>query len=223
MNCTGWIVRDFFVCLRENRESWPDVYSFLNYNVKDTTRCMECGNISSNEVREEIYTELDCPNDGSKLSTCIEDYFNHGELVESTCEACGFRGVGEKRKLLENLKDTQFIIIILKRTGSDYRGRPLINTNDVSPIDNLKLVDSNDCEAIFEPICVVQHQGVLKQDGGSYGHYTADVKEQRSSKWYRTSDNAFPVLINQSEVTKRGYVFLYKNISFGSTIKSISS
>ena len=58
-------VRDFFVCLRENRESWPDVYTYLNYNVQDTNRCRNCGNISSNVKREEIYTEISCPLDES--------------------------------------------------------------------------------------------------------------------------------------------------------------
>ena len=80
--------RDFFVCLRENRESWPDVYSFINYNVKDTTICRICGNCSSNEEREEIYTELICPSDGSQLGMSIEKYFNHGELVEYRCDKC---------------------------------------------------------------------------------------------------------------------------------------
>ena len=97
----------------------------------------------------------------------------------------------------------------------DYRGRASIKTNDVTCIDNIKLQDTNDCEAIFEPICVVQHQGGLRGDGESYGHYTADVKEQRSGKWYRSSDNAVPVPINPSEVSQRGYVFLYRNKSFG--------
>ena len=73
-------VRDFFVCLRENRESWPDVYTFFNYNVKDTTRCTLCSNTSANDIREEIYTEINCPPDGSQLSVFIEEYFNEGEL-----------------------------------------------------------------------------------------------------------------------------------------------
>ena len=208
-------VRDFFVCIRENRESWIDVYSFLNYNVKDTTKCSNCGNISSNETREEIYTEVNCPTDGSNLSTCIEEYFNKGESVESTCELCHTKGLGEKRTLMVDVETTKFFIIIIRRTEMDYRGRAAINTNDVTCIGNVKLCDFRNCEAIFEPICAVQHQGVLREDGVSYGHYTADVKEQRSSKWYRTSDNALPVPLSPSDVTKRGYVFLYKNVSFG--------
>ena len=106
------------------------------------------------------------------------------------------------------------MIVIIQRTERDYRGRPTINTNDVPCTDNITLKDTNNCEAMFELIFVIQHEGVLRGDGGSYGHYTADVKEQRSTNWFRTSDNAVPIPIYSSEVTKRGYVFLYKNISF---------
>ena len=148
------------------------------------------------------------------MSSYIEEYFNKGELVESTCESCFSKDLGQKRTVLENVKNTQFIIIILLRAENDHRGRAIMKTNNIEAVDDVKLLDSNNCEAMFEPICIVQHQGVLRGDGESYGYYTADVKEQKSSKWYRTSDNEIPFHINQSEVTKRGYVFLYKNSSF---------
>ena len=146
--------------------------------------------------------------------------FQKGELVESTCERCSSKGLGQHRTVLDNLRHTQFIIIILLRAENDHRGRAIIKTNNVEAVDNVKLVDSSNCEAMFEPICIIQHQGALRGDGTSYGHYTADVKEQKSSKWYRTSDNEIPIHINPSEVTKRGYVFLYKNISLNKSIDS---
>ena len=90
-------VRDFFVCLTENKESWLDVYMFLNYNVQDSRKCRTCGNVGRNEIREEIYTEISCPPDGSELSEAVEDYFNHGEIVEYNCDqGCGTRGMAEK-------------------------------------------------------------------------------------------------------------------------------
>ena len=155
------------------------------------------------------------------MSSYVENYFNNGELVEnSKCERCFYKGSAQKRTFLLNVKNTQFITIILVRAENDHRGRAIIKTNNITAVDNVKLLDSNNCEAMFEPICIVQHQGVLTGDGGSYGHYTADVKEQKSSKWYRTSDNEIPIHINPSEVTKRGYVFLYKNISITKSIDS---
>ena len=79
-------------------------------------------------------------------------------------------------------------------------------------LQNIKIRDVENIEARFEPISVVEHQGVLRNDGTSSGHYTADVKNQALNQWYRTSDNAVPSAINPSSVTKRGYIFLYKNI-----------
>ena len=63
-----------------------------------------CSNTSANDVREEIYTEKNCPPDGSQLSVFIEEYFNEGELVEdSICSNCSTKGLAEKRTLLENV------------------------------------------------------------------------------------------------------------------------
>ena len=87
-----------------------------------------------------------------------------------------------------------------------------MNTNNVTALQNIKIRDVENIEARFEPISVVEHQGVLRNDGTSSGHYTADVKNQALNQWYRTSDNAVPSAINPSSVTTRGYIFLYKNI-----------
>jgi len=42
------------------------------------------------------------------------------------------------------------------------------------------------------------------------GHYRADVKNQFSNTWYRTSDNDRPQKLSTQSVTKTGYIFLYK-------------
>jgi hypothetical protein len=182
-------VRDFLVCLTENKESWLDVYTFLNYNVQDTRRCKTCGNVSVNEVREEIYTEISCPADGSELSEAVEEFFNNGEIVEYHCEqGCGSRGTAEKRSSLQNVKNTKFIIIILRRTEL-HRGQAVVNTNDVSALQTINLKDMENDEATFEPISVVQHQGILRRDGTSSGHYTADVKNAASARTYRVPCN----------------------------------
>ena len=108
------------------------------------------------------------------------------------------------------LRNTNFLIIILRRATHD-QGRQVIVTNNVQPTDNVSLTDIDGCTAIFEPISVVQHSGVLKRDGTSSGHYTADIKNQTYHKWFRTSDNSIPQPISVKDVTKRGYVILYKN------------
>ena len=73
---------------------------FFNYNVKDTRRCKQCGAVSENEVREELYTEISCPKNYSELSILVEEYFNIGEIVEYRCEGFGYNGLAEEEKII---------------------------------------------------------------------------------------------------------------------------
>ena len=206
-------VRDFFLCMRENRLNWLDVYTFLNHNVVDSVLCTHCRRQSVGVTREQLYTEIDCPTDGSSLSTTVQQNFHTGEQIEYNCqEGCRTQSLSMKRTALQDVRNTNFLIIILRRTLSD-QGRPIIVTNDVRSTDNVSLVDIRGCNAIFEPISVVEHSGVLRRDGSSSGHYTACIKSQTSHTWWRTSDNSIPQSISEDSVTKRGYVILYKNIT----------
>ena len=49
--------------------------------------------------------------------------------------------------------------------------------------------------------------------GESWGHYICDVKENSSNLWFRTNDNHQPVEISPSDVTKNGYVYLFKTVN----------
>ena len=118
-----------------------------------------------------------------------------------------------KRTALQDARNTNFLIMILRRAKYD-QGRLVIVTNNVQATDNVSLTDINGRTAIFEPISVVQHSGVLRRDGTSSGHYTADIKSQTYHKWFKTSDNSIPQPVSVKDVTERGYVILYKNITF---------
>ena len=204
-------VRDFFLCLRENRLNWLDLYTFLNHNVVDVVKCSHCNRNSVGVTREQLYTEIDCPPDGTDLKTNVENNFHVGEEIEYRCEhGCKTQSLSMKRTALQDARNTNFLIIILRRATHD-QGRQVIVTNNVQATDNVSLTDIDGCTAIFEPISVVQHSGVLKRDGTSSGHYTADIKNQTYQKWFRTSDNSIPQPISVKDVTKRGYVILYKN------------
>ena len=39
-----------------------------------------------------------------------------------------------------------------------------------------------------------------------------DVKDKSSNLWFRTNDNQHPVEISPSDVTKNGYVYLFKKV-----------
>ena len=206
-------VRDFFLCMRENRLNWLDVYTFLNHNVIDSVTCAHCGRQSLGVTREQLYTEIDCPDDGSSLSASVQQNFHTGEQIEYSCgEGCRTQSLSMKRTALQDVRNTNFLIIILRRTLSD-QGRPVIVTNNVISTGNACLTDVRGCTAIFEPISVIEHSGVLRRDGSSSGHYIACVKSQTSQTWWRTSDNMIPQPISVDSVSQRGYVILYKNIT----------
>ena len=73
--------------------------------------------------------------------------------------------------------------------------------------------DEEDCQAWYEPISVIDFQGSLARTGESHGHYTCDVKDVNTNTWYRTNDNCNPIRIQSDDVSKHGYVVLYKRLS----------
>ena len=51
----------------------------------------------------------------------------------------------------------------------------------------------------------------MEVDGNSFGHYTAEIKS-KENHWYKTNDEKMPKRIKDSELTKQGYIFLFKNV-----------
>ena len=62
----------------------------------------------------------------------------------------------------------------------------------------------------YEPIAVVEFMGNFAKSGISYGHYICDILDAETRKWYRTNDNAIAKSIKKNEVSKQGYVVLYR-------------
>ena len=56
--------KDFFFCLDENRESWPDVFDLFKLKTLSETECSSCGHTSRQEVsgNERTFIPLTCPN-----------------------------------------------------------------------------------------------------------------------------------------------------------------
>ena len=71
--------------------------------------------------------------------------------------------------------------------------------------------DESGFQARYEPISVIDYQGRLAATGQSQGHYTCDVKDVKTNKWYRTNDNSIPVQIEKNNVSNHAYVVLYKH------------
>ena len=72
--------------------------------------------------------------------------------------------------------------------------------------------DEGGFQTWYEPISVIEYRGRLTNTGESQGHYICDVKDVNSNSWYRTNDNCDPVEIQSSDVSKSGYVILFKRI-----------
>ena len=122
-------VRDFFICLHENMENWIDVYKLFSFTTVNLTICMACGHINSSE-QFQIHLELDVPPEGSNLSEYVEQALNGGTRVEYRCEdGCQIRSQAEKRAVLKSGKETQNIIIMLRRTILSEFGGQIVQNN----------------------------------------------------------------------------------------------
>ena len=62
-------------------------------------------------------------------------------------------------------------------------------------------------------MAVIEYKGNVNRSGDSAGHYICDVKDNNSKQWYRTNDDCSPKLMNVSDVTQNGYVFLYRRMN----------
>ena len=74
------------------------------------------------------------------------------------------------------------------------------------------LRDASGSQAWYEPISVIDYRGSIASSGETQGHYTCDVKDVKTSAWFRTNDFRNPAQIQTSEVSKHGYVVLYKQL-----------
>ena len=66
--------------------------------------------------------------------------------------------------------------------------------------------------AEYEPIALIEHQGLMLNEGETRGHYICDLKDEKSQRWFRTNDNLKPLEISSDNVTKKPVVVLYKKM-----------
>ena len=108
-------VRDFFICINQNLESWPDVFATFSFSTRNTSECSACHKRNAYETNQ-IYIELDVPPNNSILKDYVEDYFNTQSNFHSYCD-------GECKKLSDKITwtslirsdEAKFLIVILSR------------------------------------------------------------------------------------------------------------
>ena len=74
--------------------------------------------------------------------------------------------------------------------------------------------DSTGQEAIYEALAVLEYKGRMELSGVSRGHYICDIRDKANKKkWYRTNDSCDPIPIQEKDVSKKGYVILFKRLA----------
>ena len=58
LNTGQQCVRDFFLCLHENVENWPDLYERFCLTTVNSTMCLACKHKNESE-QSQIYLEMD--------------------------------------------------------------------------------------------------------------------------------------------------------------------
>ena len=131
-------VRDFFICLNENVSNWIDLYEFICFHTVDTTMCLQCQHKNESHQRQ-IYIEMEVPPEGSTLSNFVEEQFNGSYLVDYNCESCNMSSEAEKRLVLNSVENTNFVIVLLRRSVFGDEGNRIIK-NKINAVDDLRLM-----------------------------------------------------------------------------------
>ena len=209
--------KDFFYCLKENRDSWPDVFNLFSMKTLTETECPNCGHISRQEVSVDDSTlfYLTCPTSETNMKQYLENQLNGFEELKDWRDenGCGIVVNGKKRLRMRNIAEMDYIIFMIDRL-QQFNGRLRIsNTNiNVDPEEEVTLIDKDKKVGKFLPLTIIHHSGSIIEQT-TRGHYQADVRNKETGSWFRTSDNDQPKKLNASGLTRKGYIFLYKKIS----------
>ena len=103
-----------------------------------STKCKGCRKINQFE-QNQLYIEIDVPPNKSKLSEFVEEYLNGFCEVEYDCnDGCKQKNGAENRATLKNCKDTEFLIVILRRVVQGDDGLEILQ-HTVSAGDDIRI------------------------------------------------------------------------------------
>ena len=201
--------RDFFVCIRENKEHWMDLFVKLSVKIETYTECKICKNRSKQATSSQhIFLEFECPADGTHMNEFIQNKLNQPESVTDWRDedGCNKKGAGFFDKI-KSTEESEFLIIIIKRVVNFGYGQQILR-NKIALGGEATISDSQNKRAIYKPVAVLFHLGDV--DGQeTFGHYKADILDLYSS-WFRTSDADIPRKISERNVSDQGYIYLYR-------------
>ena len=85
----------------------------------------------------QMYVELQVPQDNSNLKDSIEEYFNMSSMIGKFCETdCQTFVQSQKRSTISSIAETEFLIVILTRAietmgGFEFNGKQAVSTDNV--------------------------------------------------------------------------------------------
>ena len=128
-------VRDFFLCLQANVFSWPDITSFLFFDLSHSSTCLACNQVQTS-LTTQVFVELDVPTSDESLGDYVSEYLNISSLVGVKCESCSKEVQKEKNSRITSIKDTEFLTVILTRyketpEGIKYVSNEVTSTKDL--------------------------------------------------------------------------------------------
>ena len=200
----------FFVCIRENKEHWLDLYEKLSVTIDTFTECQMCKHKSTQVTSSKhIFLDFECPADGTKMNEFIEKKLNEPKIVTDWRDedGCNIKGIGMHHNKIKSAEQTEFLIIIIQRLVNFGHGTQILR-NKLALGGEATIFDSQNQRAVYKPVAVLFHIGDI--DGReAFGHYKTDVLDLHGS-WFRTSDDDIPRKITERNVSDQGYIYLYR-------------
>ena len=100
--------------------------------------CNHCKRENKIDHRQ-TYLEMEVPPDGSSLGLHVEEHFNESFFVDYFCDGCESKSLAEKRLLLKHSHETNFMVVLLRRSVLGDDGNFIV-TNRITAVDDIKLM-----------------------------------------------------------------------------------
>ena len=110
-----------------------------------------------------------------------------------------------------------FLTMIVNRLICLENGSLQILDTKCKVTEDITITDSSGKSAVFSPIAVIHHTGIVTQGNDTRGHYRADVRSPATDEWFQTSDDQVPFQIFSP--SDQCYITIYKKIIQAGTKK----
>ena len=99
--------------------------------------CSQCQKENKTEQRQ-TYLEMEVPPDGSCLGQYVEEHFNESFFVDYYCDGCKSQSLAEKRLFLKASLETNFLVVLLRRSVLGDDGNFIV-TNRIKSVEDIKI------------------------------------------------------------------------------------